>query len=149
MRIYKFLYLHYLSSNFGLFFILLCFLIFLKILGLLIYLLFFSISTFVFFLRTKKLIVKNEHLILNYQILKKSKSFDFQKIQSINIIHKDYYIYQIKTIELNFYDNKKYKINCNGIFEEDEYEDGMYNLYLSIKEKLENTFFIEFDLLKR
>ncbi|MEN2399647.1 hypothetical protein GKZ90_0007655 [Flavobacterium sp. MC2016-06] len=86
---------------------------------------------------------------MNYQILKKSKSFDFQKIQSINIIHKDYYIYQIKTIELNFYDNKKYKINCNGIFEEDEYEDGMYNLYLSIKEKLENTFFIEFDLLKR
>jgi hypothetical protein len=149
MRIYRFLYVHYLYSNFGLFFILLCLLIFLKIPGLLIYLLLVSISVFIFFLRTKKLTIKNVSLILNYKVLKKSKVFDFKQIKTINIIHKDYSIYQIKTIELQFHNGENYKINCNGIYEEDEYEDGMFNLYLFIKEKFKNTLFIEFNLLKR
>lgn len=149
MRVYRFLYVYYIHSNFGLFFIIFCFLLFLKALGILIFVLFFLISAFVFFLNKKKLIIKPESLVLNYEISKKSKKFDFQEIQSINIIHKDYYIYQIKIIELNFYNKKSYKINCNGIFEENEYEDGMFNLYVFIKNKFQNTFFLEFDLLRR
>lgn len=120
MRIYRFLYIHYLHSNFGFFFILLCLLIFLKLIGFLIYLSLLSISFFIFFLRTKQLTIKNESLILNYKTFKKNKTFDFKQIKTINIIHKDYYIYQIKAIELQFHNEGNYTINCNGIYEEDE-----------------------------
>ncbi|MBO9583481.1 MAG: hypothetical protein J7574_04910 [Flavobacterium sp.] len=148
MRIYNFLYLHYLSSNFGLFFILFCLLLSLKMIGLLVYILLLSILALVYFLRSKKLTINNESLILSYKNSIRNKDFNFQQIDSINIIHKDYQVFHIKSIEIKFYDKKSYKINCNGIYEE-EYEDGMFDLFLFIKEKFENTFFIEFDLLTK
>ncbi|WP_163406901.1 hypothetical protein [Flavobacterium ajazii] len=108
-----------------------------------------SISIFIFSLNSKELIIKNEGLIFNYKKSKKNKDFNFQEIQSINVIHKDYYIFQTKSIELKFYSNEKtYKINCNGIIEKDEYEDEIYLLYIFLKEKFQNTYFIEFDLLR-
>ncbi len=149
MRTYKLLYIYYLYSNFGLFLILFCFSIFFKILGILVYILFLSITVFVFYLQAKTLIISNESITLNYKRSKKTIIFGFQQIKSINVIYKDYYIYQIKAVEIQFNNNKNYKISCDGLYEEDEFEDGMFELHLFLKEKFKDTFLTEFDISKR